>query len=416
MKELRVKISKINAVYIIAIVLLAILDVNCFYLIKIPSSLSRIWGVYQKGLLVIISFLLFLWAGGWKNGTSFMKKYCICVFVSIGVAIVISTLRYYNNILHNVILEANHYLLIVLAFPLLRFIKRSNGYDRVFQVLNYIAFITYIIFIAQSFAYNTAGRVFLNISVYERSDMIRITLKSVGCLMVVYNFCQVWCYKINKNSWFHIVQLVLGIYCVLFIQQTRAYYLVIGGSIFAVLLFYKTEAAKKLRNILIVISVGIAILGTGVADIFMASFSSSSAEYAGTLARTGAFGYFWSEFLANPLIGHGIINSGSQMLMNIRTGPYGIYHYADTGIMGLFAQLGLLAVGVYVWPVIHWIKLLRKNMKDKRTDPFLIGLMSYILFSTPTLLCINQALIFIWPFCVAVFAYYEELVRSRYYE
>lgn len=109
MNKTRLCINKTNAVYISFFLILAIMDINVFYLIPIEGNLSWIWGVYRKLLLVIVAFMLFVWSKAWGHTTSFMKKYVVAMVTSLSVIVVTSALRYDGNPLKYVLLEASYF-------------------------------------------------------------------------------------------------------------------------------------------------------------------------------------------------------------------------------------------------------------------------------------------------------------------
>ena len=148
MNKTRLCINKTNAVYISFFLILAIMDINVFYLIPIEGNLSWIWGVYRKLLLVIVAFMLFVWSKAWKHTTSFMKNYVVAI----------------------------------LAFPIYRFMVR-NGKNSFFSTLNIVAFIWYVICIMQVLIYSVTGNFFLYMDHLFRNDNLRFSLKSVGCVL-----------------------------------------------------------------------------------------------------------------------------------------------------------------------------------------------------------------------------------------
>lgn len=387
------------------ILLIAILDINIFYLVE-PTIFGRLLGNYQKMLLVIISMLYFAWTQGSRNSSVFMKKYLLVVCVSHLFIYVISTMMYSANKLHNVILAFNHYLMVFLAFPLLKYIRRERGYEGLLQLLNKVTFVLYILFISQSIVYNNSGVLFLNVAENFRDGMLRMSLKSMGNLMIIYNFYIVWCRKQSKHRVFSLVQLCLGCYCLLFVQQTRAFYFAIAISVSAIMLFQSKNPLKTLRNICIIAVSLLALQLSGILGSYFDSFGETSESYGNTLVRMEAITYFWNAFVKNPIIGHGII--ASDALQSIRTGPFLNYFYADVGLIGEVAQIGLFSFVLYVWPVVHWTKFTVKNRK--RISPFMIGVICYIFATTPTLICTSVGLCFMWPICIAMFAYEEEVL------
>ena len=403
---MNLRLKKFNFTVAGIIVLLVIMDINMFYLIDIPQPLTHLWGTYNKSLLVIISIALFAWTRGFWNSDLFIKKYTIALCMSVAIVAIISSQVYAGNRIYNVLIECSQYFLVFLAFPLLKLVRKENGYDRILYAINVITLVLYILYILQSIAYEKNGTLFLHVNENLRNNALRMSLKSFGNVMIIYNFCRLWFDSNYKHKIFSLIQFILGIYCLLFIQQTRAYYFVIAISLIVVLLFCGSSSSKKIRNIAIIILFSVMLFSSGLFDQFLGSFGENSDMYGNTLVRMNAIGYFWEEFVHSPLWGHGIITTAQYF--TIRTGPLGSYFYADVGIIGLMAQFGIFSFVIYVWPMLRWGRHILRHLRSGKLDPFLIAMYIYMLASTPSLLCVNQALCIIWPFSLAFFAYSNE--------
>lgn len=400
------KINKINTIYTLVIILLVLMDCNFFYFVKPPSNLSRFWGTYAKFLLVAIAVLLFVWSNAWKNTHVFLKRYFIGLTISFVAISGISVLVYDGERFYNHLFVYGGVFLVILAFPLLKFFRRQEGYEAFLSILNIISFIIYMLFVGESFLYKSSGHMILNVGHGVRNGNLRMGLSSISNVMVLYNFCKVFCSKAPKK-YFNIIQLVLGLYCVFVIQQTRAYYICFCVCFTVVLLLTSENRLKTLRNIGVIIGVVIIVVHSGILSQFLDTFSETSAEAAGNIARSGAFSYFWNEFFRNPLWGHGFLTLDSNL--TIKTGSTHLYYYADTGIIGLLAQMGLFIIPVYIWPMVHWGRNVLRNLKS--IDPFLVSLYCYLLSTTPTLICTNPERVMLMPLCFALFAYSQEKSR-----
>lgn len=391
----------------ISIIILCLLDLNLYSLIEINYPLSKFWGFYQKALLVIISLILFILYNGWKNCPSLLKIYLIIVCSSMTMIYMYSSINYPSNELYNIILQSNQFFLIFLSFPLYKFFIKQKGYYHIFNLLNIVVFIWYILCIAQSVTYSVTGTLFLNVFENIRNNSLRIDLIGIPNIMFLYNFCQVFYNKENKSKLFNIVQLLLGLYCIVFIQQTRAYYIVFICSILAIIVFYRRMTVVRLFFIL---SCLIFISYYAINSGFLDSFGPNSEDYGSTVARLGAYSYFWNSFLHNPLFGHGII--ASVDLLSISTGPYGIYFYADVGFVGALAQYGVFILLLYVLPILYGIVSVYKRIQSRNVDPFAIGFLMYVIVSSSTLLCTNDMRSFLWPFFIAFLAYESSVITK----
>jgi hypothetical protein len=397
------------------IILITIMDINIFYLVKIPQALSRFWGVYNKTLLVAIVFLLIIEESVNDNRLltrcKFLGKYFVGLIISIGIVMILSCLKYPLQTLGNTFLSSSHYFLVALAFPMLKLFVKQDGYNNLLRKINKVIFVWYCLLVVQNIVYSATGVLFLNIDFNSRSEGIRISMKSIGNLMILYNFDNYYSKRKNENRIFSLVQTLLGLYCVFAVQQTRMYIITICICLAVIILLNSTTPLKTMRNLLVLGIVVALIVNTGVLNSFLNTFNKNNEEYVGsTIARNGAMAYFWNTFISNPLYGHGIIANSAYK--NIQYGPLGIYYYADIGIIGLLAQVGLFAIPIYIWPVIHWGKYswhVIWSKSARKEKGFLLAMYVYLLCTTPTLICTNVGLSLALPFYFSIFAYDEKV-------
>jgi O-antigen ligase len=220
--------------------------------------------------------------------------------------------------------------------------------------------------------------------------------------MLVYNICRSYTAD-KKRKWMYVFMSIVGMGATVFIQQTRAYVISFLLIIILLVLFKSEKTIIQKLLVLLLIGLGIVLLSTGAVNNFLNSFTEGE-EVQSTLVRTGAFLYFWETFKENPLWGHGFLTAAANS--GIKQGPLGYYYYADTGIVGFMAQMGVFGVISIVWPIVHWTRVCWKN-RNKGLDVFLPLSIVFCISIMPTLLCTTPAQVMMWPVYFAIFAYLE---------
>lgn len=397
--------------FTISIILLAIMDYCLLYVIKIPFGLSKYWSQYDKTLLALIAIFIVIFAS--QSDTKlltrnkFLFSYFVILVVSFIILTLISRLYYPLQTLTNTFRQWSGYLLVMLAFPMLKLFIDQHGYNRMFYWLNRIVFIYYVIIIFQRIIYNTSGVFFLTLDENIRNETIRIILGSLGDWMILYNFDNWFCKRNNDKRWFSFVQTVLGLYCLLVVQQTRAFTLTICICMFVIVLMNSTSPKKTLRNILLIIVAFLVLVYSGFLGSFLNTFIENNIEYSGSaIARLSATNYYWRVFFSNPLFGQGII--AHEAYFFIEHGALGIYNYSDVGIIGLLAQIGLFIVPIYIWPLLRWGRIsigIAMKKEYRKEWGFIVAMYAYLLCTTPTLIITNVGRIFLFPFYFAINEY-----------
>lgn len=385
------------------IYLVILMDCNFFYLYSIPSFLRNYWGLYTKFLPIAVAGVHLLIIKGWTVKNKFLKLYTILLIISFFSVSFISCAYYADESVRLHLILYGTPFFVFFAFPLLKKFQRDNGYEQFLEGLNLVAFISYVLTIFQALIFEATGVFFLQIGHSTRNGSVRIALSGLANYMVVYNICRVFSNK-GKKKIFNIIQVVLGLIVVFLIEQTRAFEISILLAVGVVILFYNSENQKKKIIIMLsIIAVFIAI-EMGVVDKFLESFSSGG-ETDTAQIRVEGYLYFLQEFLRNPLWGHGFSVSSQYRL--VRTGPLGHYYYADTGVVGAMAQMGIFIIPIYIMPIVYWgIKML-KNRKDKNRDIFILASYIFILSLSPTLYVLNAERCIIWGIFFALYAFSE---------
>lgn len=390
--------------------LVVLMDCNFFYLYRIPGFLSKYWGLYIKFLPIVVAGLHLLIIKGWTVRNKFLKLYTVLLTISFFSVSFFSCAYYVGESVRLQLILYGTPFFVFFAFPLLKKFQRDNGCEKFLEGLNIVACISYLLTIIQALIYETTGLFFLQIGHSTRNGSVRITLSGLANYMVVYNICRMFSNK-GKKKIFNIIQVVLGLIVVFLIEQTRAFEIAILLAFGVVILFYNSGNQKQILFIVLAIIAVFVAIEMGVVDKFLESFSSGG-ETDTAQIRVEGYLYFLQEFLRNPLWGHGF-TLGSQYRL-VRTGPLGHYYYADTGVVGAMAQMGIFIIPIYIMPIVYWGIKLFKNRKDKNRDIFILSSYIFILSLSPTLYVLNAERCIIWGIFMALFAYSERTESDLY--
>lgn len=310
--------------------------------------------------------------------------------------------------------QSFRFLWIFLAYPILYYAKViDNGFQKLINMLNVIAFIWMITIMIQTISYNITGTFLFNFQNYFYSDNItrngvRISLSSCfGTFFVLYNTLAL----LAKNDEggmskkYSVVFVAIGWPLLFLVQQTRTQSF-LSIVCLVVMIIYKSHLTK--RQLLLVIAfvvIALYAIQSGVVSTFFGSFSSTGKDANSTVSRLGASEYYWSIFVENPLWALGFAHI--TYYFNLIRGPFGLYYLNDVGIFGTIAQLGIFIIPIYVIPVIRmiyiWVKC--KKRLSEFDGKLLLMCIIYLFGTTPTLIITDIGRIIFWPIMVALFEY-----------
>lgn len=428
-----VKYNRKTLPYRIFLVIIFIVEMHYFGLFTLPKSLEFI--VYNNkskwigALSVIVAFACYKRHKAiLRRYTKFLRKYLTIVFISIIAISIYTTMRYPLNPIITTYGFASYYLYSFLAIPILYIISVENGYEPLFRLFNIIAIMMYIITIIQGITYIRTGSLLFDTSFdlisgsMVRDGKIRLDSGALAFLMIIYNFYSLYNFRQQRirKKIMPLISLVLGVLSIYFTGSSRIMIFTLLVSLGILTLLGDGSSKKKLIAITILL-IGIFILvGSGIVTKFFNSFSSVG-EFAGSsIARVGAYKYYWECFLKNPLFANGFV--GDENYYNIVHGTSGIYYqtvyvdffYDDVGIIGQLALLGIFIIGIYIWPLFRIIRIAFKTCKNKFfTDgKFVMALACYLLCTTPTLIVLDSNRVIAFPIILAT----TEFIFKRYVE
>lgn len=369
--------------------MLILLDYNLFYIGKFSEKIPHTLIYVVTSLIGVILCFVFYQKYNKYNIKSFNWLFYICVGTIIYWAMIVlhSVIKYDKQPFIETISEHISLLYIVWTIPLLAVMYSKKGYKQLFMGINIIAGIWYILLIVQFVLWIKNGTYIFNNSLSEslrvRTYGIRIGLGSIGNLMIIYNFNM--CINFKKNhikNLLYLWQVLSGIFCMIFVQQTRAYTAIVFVCMAVMLLSNANRISKKILVYVSMLFLISYLFYSGIIYRFISSFfiNSYNQEALGTSIRLGAVEYYMECFLKSPLVGNGFTNYKYYPLIQYKySGVNNLYFYSDVGIFGLLAETGLGAVVFFVIPFMKMWKIL-KNKRPKNS--LLIGLFMYLVLSS----------------------------------
>lgn len=354
---------------------------------------------------------------------NWVYKYSNVVIVTVAVICFYSILKYPAQPFYSALQMGGRYIYPVFCIPFMLIFAKNNGPSGIIKSLNIISFCWYIYIIAQRYVYGKTGTLlfsfsehFYNKIVTTRGDSLRVGLGTFGNIMILYNFCRIYCKKRGeKASVFCFINFILGFYCAVRIAQTRVMILVLAICIAAVVLCYgRTVKENILRSVAIVIG-GIFLYSSDYIREIIGTLSSNSIEYYSShMARSYAISYYLDLIKNHPIFGYAFAVANEYS--SIVHGSMGLAHASDVGLIGLFAETGFVgAVIFYIWPLLHIVRGMKKIgfMNVVNETPFLFIMFMYLIGTSATLIITDDGRIFGFPFVIALFEYGFSFQKKR---
>lgn len=419
--------------YKVLLALILIVEMHYFGLFTLPQGLEFIIYTNKAKWIGAVSVLVALYC--LKNNKTalqpymgFLKKYLTVVVVSILAISLYTTIAYPKNPLITTYGFASYYLYAFLAVPIIYVFSVEGGYEGLFRLFNFIAIGMYIVTIINGISYIRTGQLLFNNSLIElsggmiRDGKVRLSSGALGILMMIYNVYQIYSLRQaeRKKIWMHVLSLVLGALSIYFTGNSRVMLMTVLASVGVLVLLGDGSGKKKLIAIVAVI-IGVVILfGSGVVEQFLSSFSSSGEFGGSSIARLGAYKYYWERFLGNHIFANGFV--GDENYYDIVHGTSGIYYqtvyvrffYDDVGIAGQLALLGIFLIGIYIWPLFRIIKIGIRTCKDRlyANGKFVMALACYLVCTTPTLIILDAGRVIAFPIILAT----VEFIYAKFIE
>jgi len=425
-----------NDIFFLSIIFLVLLALqyHCFYIVKYSSMATRILteNVLQD-IIALLSFILFIYILVRKQNyisrfSRFLYKYLVLYLGSWALLFVYSVFHYdLQNMVETAIIS-DYWLFIFLTFSILYFFSRTNGIDEFFSLIGMVTTFWYMLIILQAIIYFFTKQIIFDFSsvvydkygmVFERNGLIRISMKALGNLMIIYNFSMFLSQGLNKrNRRLYFVRFFMGLIAMLFVQQTRMYLFSNLAGLFTVYFLNfmgksgKCRVSRQGLFILfgLLISVFVAVYSGAAIKLFL-SFSVSGQEGMNTSVRLYSFKYFFSCFLQNPLFGNGFARA--DIYPQIENGDLGYAFYSDTGFIGLLGHFGIFSIVLYVIPLLRMISCCFVILKERKQEKynFMVGLTVWNILCSFTLITVEQQSFIVFPIILAVTEYTSHMIK-----
>ena len=379
-----------NSSFIVTLLfgILLIINMKFFGFVSVENMSGIANSVNRTGEVVIVFLILFCClTKTTKIKLDYWSKYFVFVILSIFICGSYGIIAYNQSIFDIYVMQNCMFLLILIPI----FTQNNQIFYTVIRIMMIFAVINIIVTCIQSFLYNTSGIVFL--SNIERTIMRNGLLRygnatSYAPLIVIFIIGN---YKKGTNFLppvLKIIFLLLSLYSIIFVNQTRGIIIAVLGSLFVMLLFKNKGNKKRIFTLIgLLIAVIIVVNTSQFQYIFNSIFSDSSqfaAETHNVNIRMENIIYRLSYFLKNPVFGLGIIRPITPQLISIDRGPMGLFYADDVGIfetMGAFGLFGIIMI-IAIWK--RWYKSILIILKNRNLDKniWIIGLFTYYLLSS----------------------------------
>ena len=411
---MKLKVDKTSLIKY-GIYLIFLLDICFWYIVPIETSFT---GMYNKKLitLLIVGLTLIILVTTkifWKKSFGFLLMFFLLYLTDVIALFIYSKSQYPAQGFGGTFAMAYYYLGLLIVFPILYVMMKSEAPEQLIEMLNKFAIILIALLLLQGIVYSLSGKVFLSEllnadDLMMRNGRIRIGMTLMGNISVIYNFSNIVDKKAEK---IHYAGFVMGLICVFLVQMTRMYELAIVGALVAIFITSSERNNKILRIFIVSIIAIYIIFGTGIINSFISSFDVNGDLGAGTRVRIEAIEYFMSFVRKSPFFGMGFVHQ--NYYSKVLYGTTGTYYLSDVGIIGLLTECGWGMTFLYIVFCIRMIYIIIK-LREQRSS-FLVGILTFTLLCTPTLVIWGRRSIIYVGLIMAIFehSFHKYIVDKR---
>ena len=403
---------KINSNVILSgLITIIILVDNCFFNLFKSKFIDFFMGTQNKRLVSVLVLVTAFFYVVIKKEKSFYQeiskfacKYICALIFFVLIEIVYTSLFFDLQPVYTTINQSLPFFIILLYFPLIRKLVNDRGTKKIFNILNIVALINYLLAFMQAYIYMESGHIFLNYDfIWIRNGRPRIGFGVWGGIMIIYNFYQGFFGKdFRKKTIKYIFIFLFGIIVLFLYQQTRAMTMAIILSMTTICLFGKKNMNKIIKSVAFIFIGSIFILGTGYINRVVDSIFELTSE--STYNRTYAIEHYAQIFEKYPFFGTGFTTEEHYFSM-IR-GSLGIAYIDDVGIIGIATSLGMVGVFFVVVFVLRLSYIAYRLSLYRDPDASLFWACVVYLFATmPTLIIFNPQRIILVPILLSIFEY-----------
>ena len=399
----------------VLVVLIFLANIMFFSLPGIASALSSICGFTNKRLVVFLIIVLLLFYFGTKYPLSIFKGassriaiYYICMCL---ITFIISCFSYNGVGIKTFVSNYYYFAAILLYFPLKHMLKNQDDYRWLVHTIILIGTIYAIYMIGAKLIYSYSGRIIFDQTaqyVQQRNGSLRLARPaSFVCISTIFSFTEWLKYSItgNKTSKKYFLLFCIGMFCLVWVTQTRIYQLafLISCSVTLATVFNNKKKIILFFALLFFIPI---IIGE-IREFYLSFYSVENIW--GTEIRVSGYTYFLSHMFDNYICGIGLVSGTPQALL--LTGGKTQYGYVitDMGYTGFLGVYGILGVALLILLgrlfLKTKVKIEQKNLlltyPEVISLPILFVIMTWSLSFTDPQRCLYL------PIILAVYSFYE---------
>lgn len=405
---------KYSQIAVGAVFLALLLDLSFFYIVPMPMMI-RTYKMFWADLLGILAAVIILtkYKAATKKYLAFINKYSAVFLVSMLTLAIYTTIRYPQQKAISTVLAMQYFLLYFLVYGFI-YIFATKGLDGFMATIHKIVILWEILLILNSLYFAATSRQLIQYYATDNigvRDGIRVSMYVLAHVLLIYDFERVINKRssaIKKNA--AILNLILGTYCLIVVEQTRAQILAIFVAWLVIMLFNSSKKSTMILRIALLIAAYLLIFQSGYLPNIIASLTGSSETYGayGQDLRLREIEYFLNCFRKNPLCGMGFVRYGGQYNTIVR-GPAERYYANDVGIFGMLGNIGIFAVILYGTLLVRYFMNTWKMFQTSYEMRFFAaGLLAYIVATSPSLIMFWSTTAMLFPLSIAIFEYCRE--------
>lgn len=396
-----------------AIWVIIICECNGFRLFKVEDDLYKAVYLAVTAVILLICLLNKDILCVCKAYGKFTYWYIIFIFIFLIFEYRFTSHIYGNRqVLYDFVNYIKHYFLITLAMPLLYIFTIRNNVKSLLNSVLLLVTITLGLILLHSLFYDWWEIDFLNVSMYtkiiSRNNRMRIwDLSSLEGLAIIYgSYCLL--YEKRKKV-MYLLQTAICIAALVYVEQTRMMLISLATCILFMIIMKRRKTAEGLLTTgALILLLGI-IGGFYVIPKLFESFAINSVNGASTLDRLRELRVAFYILRNKGILGLGMINK------NVQRHLFSNVTLEDIGLIGYMVQTGIWSVPLFIFPMFRMALILVHGIKEKFRI-FLSTVYIYLLITSISLFILDSPRILMWPFCLALFEFYNKKCFEEYDE
>lgn len=403
---------KYSNILISLMIIIIICECNGFRLLRLDDNIYKM--IYLMAIIVMlficliyIDFLQICNPSG-----KFIYYYSIMAFLFL-IFEYIYTIHLYRNLWTSFeyINYNKYYIFIFLSLPLFYILVVHNNFENLMSVVMLLATVTLGLVLIHALLYQWYQIEFLNISIYAkklvRNERMRMwDLSSLEGLAIIYGTYRILFVKQKRIRYG--IQTFICVTALVYVEQTKMMLIALTAS---TLLMIIMKPCKTAYGILIK-SILVTIVGISGAGLVIPKLITSLKMSVSVSARLIELQFVYNLLQNRGILGIGMISHNVQSYLYYH-GIYSHVHLDDIGLVGFIAQAGVWSAPLFIIPMLRMLWILLRAKKNEFSI-FLWSIYTYLVITSSTLFVLNSPRILMWPFCLALFEFYNyKINRSK---